>query len=267
MVRSRASASPWRVGTSHVRIGAMNELQYRANFFFALVQSMLALGTALVVLGIIFRQTSNLAGWTRWELLVVYGVFTLVYGVLSAFVQPNMQRIVNEIREGKLDYALVRPADSQVLVSLRDIRFWALTDVLVGLIIIAISAVQLDELSVAHIAAFIGTLILGLICIYCFWLMLASAAFWLVRINEVQELFDGLYRAGRYPTGIYPRWMRTGLTVLVPLAFAITVPSEAITGRLAAGSFLGSLAAAAILLVVSRLLWKKGLRRYDGASS
>jgi ABC-2 type transport system permease protein len=196
MARSRASASPWSVASSHIRIGAMNELQYRANFFFALVQSLLAVSTAVLVLAIIFRQTDELAGWTQWELLVVYGVFTLVYGVLGAFVQPNMQRIVNEVREGKLDYALVRPADSQVLVSLRDIRFWALTDVLVGLVIIAISAVQLDEFSALHIAAFIGTLLLGLICIYCFWLMLASAAFWLVRINEVQELFDGLYRAG-----------------------------------------------------------------------
>jgi ABC-2 type transport system permease protein len=250
-----------------VRVGAMNELQYRANFIFALVQSLLALGTALIVLAVIFRQTDELAGWSRWELLVVYGVFTLVYGVLSAFVQPNMQRVVEEIREGKLDYALVRPADSQVLVSLRDIRFWSLTDVLVGLVIIAIAVARLDELSVAHVAAFVGTLFLGLICIYCFWLMLASAAFWLVRINEVQELFDGLYRAGRYPTGIYPRWMRTGLTVLVPLAFAITVPSEALTGRLAAGSFLGSLAAAIVLITASRLLWKRGLRRYDGASS
>jgi ABC-2 type transport system permease protein len=50
----------------------------------------------------------------------------------------------------------------------------------------------------------------GLISIYCFWLMLASASFWLVRINEVQELFDGLFRAGQYPVGIYPGWLRTG---------------------------------------------------------
>ena len=60
----------------------------------------------------------------------------------------------------------------------------------------------------------------GLVSIYCFWLMLASASFWLVRINEVQELFDGLFRAGQYPVGIYPGWLRYGLTFIVPLAFA-----------------------------------------------
>jgi ABC-2 type transport system permease protein len=41
-----------------------------------------------------------------------------------------------------------------------------------------------------------------------------------------------LYRAGKYPIAMYPGWLRIGLTFLVPLAFAVTVPAEAITSRL-----------------------------------
>jgi ABC-2 type transport system permease protein len=80
-------------------------------------------------------------------------------------------------------------------------------------------------------------------------------------------MFDGIYRAGQYPVGIYPGWLKYGLTFLVPLAFAITVPSEAVTGRLtwqavavAAGTTVG-------MLVLSRWFWRRGLRRYDGASA
>ena len=51
-------------------------------------------------------------------------------GIIRTFIQPNMQRVVEDVRQGKLDFALTKPADAQILVSVR-VRFWQLTDVLV----------------------------------------------------------------------------------------------------------------------------------------
>ena len=121
--------------------------------------------------------------------------------------------------------------------------------------------------TVAGVLGFIALLALGSVMIYCFWLMLATAAFWLVRIEEVQELFQGLYRAGQYPVGIYPGWLRIGLTFLVPLGFAITVPSEALTGRLELAAVVLMIVIAAALVALSRWFWVRGLRRYGSASS
>jgi ABC-2 type transport system permease protein len=246
----------------------MNEMQYRINFVMQMVQSLLSIGTALAVQAVLFSHTDSLGGWERAELLAVIGVFTLVRGLLNMFVQPNMQRVVTEIREGKLDYALTKPADSQVLVSVRDVRFWQVTDVVVGVIVLIVALVELrSTLEPGHVAAFAVMLAVGAVSIYCFWLMLAAAAFWLIRVNEVQELFDGVYRAGQYPVGIYPGWLKYGLTFLVPLAFAVTVPSEAATGRLGWGSVVLAIGMTAALVVVSRWCWLRGLRRYGSASS
>ena len=63
-----------------VRIGALNELQYRANFWLQLLESGIALGTGLVVLGLVFSQTPALNGWSQPELLAVVGVHTLWAG-------------------------------------------------------------------------------------------------------------------------------------------------------------------------------------------
>ncbi|MEP7204049.1 MAG: ABC-2 family transporter protein [Ilumatobacteraceae bacterium] len=257
-----------RLAGTFLRIGVMNEMQYRINFLLQLVQSLLTIGTGLVILAVVFSKTDDLGGWSRPQLLAVMGVFTLVGGVIRTFIQPNMQRVVNDVREGKLDHALTKPADAQLLVSVRDVRFWQLTDVLVGLVVLIIALAQLTPSSQwQDVVAFVVLLFSGLISIYCFWLMLASASFWLVRINEVQELFDGLFRAGQYPVGIYPGWLRYGLTFIIPLAFAITVPSEAVTGRLAWQSVVVMIGFTIVLLVVSRWCWKRGLRRYGGASA
>jgi ABC-2 type transport system permease protein len=257
-----------RLTATFLRVGVMNEMQYRINFFLQLLQSLLTVGTGLVVLAVVFSKTNELGGWDRPQLLAVMGVFTLVGGIIRTFIQPNMQRVVYDVRDGKLDFALTKPADAQLLVSIRDVRFWQLTDVLVGLVVLIVALVQIEPRPHWQQAlAFVALLLSGLVSIYCFWLMLASASFWLVRIDEVQELFDGLFRAGQYPVGIYPGWLRYGLTFIIPLAFAITVPSEAITGRLAWQSVAVMIGFTAVLLGISRWCWKRGLRRYGGASA
>jgi ABC-2 type transport system permease protein len=122
-------------------------------------------------------------------------------------------------------------------------------------------------LGVAEVLGFVAALVLGTVIIYCFWLMLTTAAFWVVRLDETQELFEGVYRAGQYPVGIYPGWMRVGLTFLIPIAFAVTVPSEAVTGRLDGATLGFTFVFCMLMLVLSRALWRRGLRRYSGASA
>jgi ABC-2 type transport system permease protein len=257
-----------RLAVTFLRVGIMTEAQYRVNFFIQLLQSLLNIAVGLVTLALLFAHTSDLKGWTRPQLLAVMGVFTLVGGLVRTFIQPNMQRVIQDVREGKLDFALTKPADAQVLISVREVSLWQLTDVLVGIAVLTVAMVQLrNSVDAGHIVAFVGLLGVGMVAIYSFWLLLATASFWLVRMDEVQELFEGLFRAGQYPVGIYPGWLRYGLTFLVPLAFAITVPSEAVTDRLTWPAVVVAVGSAVVLLGVSRWAWTRGLRRYGGASS
>jgi ABC-2 type transport system permease protein len=76
-----------------------------------------------------------------------------------------------------------------------------------------------------------------------------------------------MYRAGQWPVTIYPTWLRTGLTFLVPVAFAVTVPAEALTGRLTLETLLAAAGVCALLLAVARRWWRTGLRSYSGASA
>ena len=246
----------------------MNEMQYRVNFFVQLIQSLLTLATSLVVLAIVFDRTDTLGGWTKPELLAVMGIFTLVDGVIRAFIQPNMARLIGEIRDGKLDHLLTKPADAQTLVSVRQVEIWQVIDVVLGAVLIVIAARRFDRpVTQWSTLSFVVMLLVGLIVIYCFWLMLATCAFWLVRMHEVEELFGGLLRAGQYPVGIYPGWMRAGLTFIVPLAFAVSVPAEALTGRVTRGTMVVAGAMAVGLAAFSRWFFHRGLRRYGSASS
>ena len=258
----------FRLAWAYFRVGALNELQYRVNFFIQVFQSFLALGTGLVGLALVFNHTDSLSGWSRPELLAVMGIHILMGGLIKTTIQPNMERLMGDVQQGTLDYTLTRPADSQVLVSVREVRIWQVVDILMGLFVLLVALVQIqNRVGLWQALGFGIALFMGGLMIYCFWLMLTTGAFWVVRMDQIVELFQGVYQAGRWPVGIYPFWLRTGLTFLVPVAFAVTVPAEALTGRLTWQTMLGAAALTAFLLVLARWVWKTGLRNYSGASA
>jgi ABC-2 type transport system permease protein len=267
-VSRREPLRPFKLFGVFFRVGALNELQYRANLAVQVFQSVIALVTGLVVLALVFGQTTNLGGWTQSELLAVMGVHILMGGVIGAAVQPNMERLMTDVRQGTLDFILTKPEDSQVLVSVREFRIWRLVDVVVGAIVLTVAIVQIQgTLGLGTALAFAFALVVGATMIYCFWLILTTAAFWIVRMDEIHELWDGIYQSGRWPVTIYPGWLQISLTYLVPIAFAVTVPAEVLTGRLTLETLALATALAVALVLVSRWWWRFGLKHYAGASA
>jgi ABC-2 type transport system permease protein len=85
--------------------------------------------------------------------------------------------------------------------------------------------------------------------------------------NDIVLVWSSLYQVGRWPVGIYPSWLRLILTILVPVAFAVTIPSEALTGRLSLSTLTLATALTAVIFTISHAIWRLGLRNYAGASA
>jgi ABC-2 type transport system permease protein len=264
----RSAGFPVGLFSAHFRVGLLNELEYRANFFVQILQSLLELATAIAGLLVVFRHTDQLKGWTRDELVGLLGIYFLVGGLISTVIRPSLERFMEDVRRGTLDFTLTKPRDAQLLVSIRQIRIWKLADFLLGAALIAYAGIRIQ----AHIGwfdamAFALALFSGAMIVYCYWLMLATCTFWFVKIENILVIFQSMYEAGRWPIGLYPGWLRVMLTALVPVAFAVTVPAEALVGRLHWGMLLGALALSAVMLIASRWFWLVGLRSYSGASA
>lgn len=221
-----------------------------------------------MVLKLVYSHTNELNGWSEAELLVVMGIQILLGGVIRMSIQPNMQRVMQEVRDGKLDFALTKPEDSQLLISVREVRIWRVVDVVAGALVLAYGVNGLERsVDAGDAALFVAMLLVGAFTIYCFWLAITTLAFWIVNTWSILELFDGVYQTGRWPVSIYPGWLRYSVTFLIPIAFAITVPAEAATSRLEWGTIALALGFAAVLFVFTRWFWRFGLSRYSGASA
>lgn len=250
------------------RLSAMSEMAYRANFYLQLVESLLIIATYLGIVGVVFSQTDSLGGWSPAELTGLVGVYFLVMGAINLVIAPSLQRFLEDIVTGNLDYTLVKPEDAQLLVSIGEFRVWKLIDVALGVVVLVVAIIwQAAGIGWPTALGFGVAMLAGSAIIYSFWLMLATLAFWFIRVENILQVFWSMYLAGRWPIGIYPGWLRWTLTLVVPIAFAVTVPAEAISGRASAAALAGAVLLALCLLAASRWFWRHGLKHYSGASA
>lgn len=261
-------AGATRLAVLHVKMGALNEMQYRANFWVQLLNSLLTLGTGIVAIAVVYTHTDTLGGWTPPELLIVMGVHLMVGGVLRTIIQPNMWRLLRDVEEGTLDYTLTRPADSQLLVSVREVSLWNLVDVVTGGSVIAWALTRLSG-DTGWVAAlgFLLAILCGALIIYAIWVSAATLAFKVVRVDNLMQLLGGIYEAGRWPVSVYPIWLRGSLTFVIPLAFAVTVPAETLSGRVEVWWVAIAVGVTLAMLALSRFIWRWGIRNYSGASA
>jgi len=179
-----------------------------------------------------------------------------------------MAELIEAVREGTLDFTLTKPEDAQLLVSIRRVNIWKLTDVGLGAGVLATALLRLGEkVGWGRSGAFVLTLLAGAVIVYAFWLMLATLSFWFVRVENILEIFQSMYEAGRWPVSLYPGWLMFAMTFIVPVAFAVTVPAQALTGHVTGTTIAGTAALAVAMAVLSRLVWRLGLRHYSGASA
>jgi ABC-2 type transport system permease protein len=242
------------------------ELEYRLNFLIASLSSLVSVIGSIFSLFLFYRGGYTFAGWTWQEALIVLGIFTFLQGISATFLIPNLNRIVEQVEKGTLDFVLLKPISSQFWLSTRIISPWGFPDLFFGGLIIIYAGNQLNLQITDYIFGTIP-IILGTIILYSLWFMLGATSIWFVKIYNVTEVLRGLLEAGRYPMAAYPALYRVFFTFIVPVAFLTTIPAEAMLGRSQLPWLIGSLILAVALFLIAKYFWQFALRFYTSASS
>lgn len=250
------------------RVSVQEAVAYRVDFFTHVATALAQVGAELLGLWTIFSNTDSLAGWDAWQILALLGVFRVMSGLIALFIAPNMRQIMQDIRDGTLDFVLIKPINSQFYVSVRRMVIWQGFTILTGIVMAAVAGVKLSTaVSVGRAIMFVVMLGAGASIIYSFWLVLATLAFWFTRISNIEMVFWNVFEAGRYPVDIYRRPVRWLLTYIVPLAFLTTFPARALVGKLEPSNLVAALVVAAVAMAGASWFWRYGLRHYSGASA
>jgi ABC-2 type transport system permease protein len=251
-----------------IRASLQLALQYRWDFLLEGFLALFGVAVALLPLWIAFQDRPTVAGWTFPEALVVLGWFTVLKGVLEGAINPSLVAVVDHIRTGTLDFVLLKPADAQFLVSTARFVPWRLLDVAAGLGILVYAFAQMGRApSLLHLAGAIALFGSALLILYSLWILVISAAFHVVRIDNLAFLFTAIFDAARWPATVFRGVLRLVFTVVIPLALMTTYPSMALLGTLEPPAALGTVGGAVAFAAFSRLVWRRSVGKYTSASS
>lgn len=242
------------------------ELEYRGNFFLATLSAIGLLVGSVFSLSLLYQGGYRPGGWRLEEALLVLGAFTTLQGLAGTLFQPNLNRIVQQVQQGTLDFVLLKPVDSQFWLSTRMFSPWGLPDLLFGLGVWLYAGLRLGFGPWEHLAGLAFLAVAGLI-LYALWFILGTTSIWFVKVGNTTEVLRALLEAGRYPIQAFPAMYRLFFSLVVPVAFLTTVPAEAALGRAGLNTLLVALGLMLGLFAFSRFFWRLALRSYTSASS
>ncbi|MFM8398595.1 MAG: ABC-2 family transporter protein, partial [Pirellula sp.] len=121
------------------RNSLVRDMTFRGNFIVDCISSLAWLTMNLGFYLLIFfhvRSIGATSGWGRDEFYVFLATTWIINSIVQAFLMPNAQEFSELIRTGGLDYALLRPVDTQFLISFRRVEWASLSNGVAGLIIL-----------------------------------------------------------------------------------------------------------------------------------
>jgi ABC-2 type transport system permease protein len=261
-----------RLFVAFARFGLATEMAFRVNFLVKLLVEILWLGILLVFYWKLFENTSSIAGWSRSEYFLFVGCHYTLAGIVETFFLTNCVEFAELVRSGDLDTYLLKPIDEQFLISCRWIDWSTLPNVVQGIVIMTIALAVMDwKFDPLRFLLFVVVFTCGCALAYSFLLMLSSTAVWLVRNQNLMEMWWLFTTLMRYPRAIYEGpWAKPFgwfFTFVVPILIVVNVPADTLIRVLDPVFILWTVIAAVGMVLISRRFFRRALQSYRSASS
>jgi ABC-2 type transport system permease protein len=245
----------------------VREFIYRSNTIALTVADMIWVVVEFAFFEVIYSNIGNINGWSKDQTFFFLGIFISSDALFTTGFQRSFWNFPYLVSQGDLDILLTKPVNAAFLATFKELNLSQLLNLFLGFYIIN---------HYGEAAGFDGGLawfgvafwiFIGLITQYLmrFWFCIWS--FWLDRGITVSRLYYQFYALANKPEGLYPKAVRFLIKTALPFAFLGSIPAQALTHR---GPISDYFLVVGVLLGYAGFvvfLWKRGLRRYQSASS
>jgi ABC-2 type transport system permease protein len=258
-------------------------MMFPANF---LIETISSFGWVMMNVGfylLIFEYTSQIGegtnagdAWDKYQFFVFIATSMFINSIVQMFFMTNADEFSELIRTGGLDFALLKPIDTQFLISLRKIEWSSLANfaVAAALMVYALPRVEGFHLTILQVLLYPFYVATGIIILYSLTIVLAAASVWLGRNTSIYDFWFYITTFSRYPMEIYSGpvglWIQRGFTYLLPILIVVNVPARMLAKPLQreyAYLAVFALLATAASFTASRWIFQRALSSYRSASS
>ena len=277
----------WGVVLAFAKNSLIRDMTFRTNFILECVSSiswtMMNVGFYLIV----FAHANSIGaatGWGKYEFFVFMATTWIINSLVETFFMPNAEEFSELIRTGGLDFALLKPIDTQFLVSFRKMDWSSLSNLLMALILLGFSLWQLAhradnplQIHFSMLFFYPFYILCGVAILYSLTITLSATSIWLGRNQTLYDFWFYITNFSRYPMEIYQRGWGMSLwgtfTFVIPVLVVVNVPARLLAQPLHPRAWWEwplagfTVVAAVVSLWASRWVFQRALSSYRSASS
>jgi ABC-2 type transport system permease protein len=263
-----------------LRNSLLRDMSFRANFIIECISSMSWVVMTLGFYLLIFQYAEQVGGWAKWDFFAFLATSLIINSIVEMFFMPNAENFSELIRKGGLDFLLLKPADTQFLVSLQRVDWSSLANVMLGVALLLVSMYNLvtDPVNPKVIAPQMFVLypfyiLCGVAILYSLMIALSATSIFLGRNQSLYDFWFYVTTFSRYPFEIYTgnalgRGLWFFFLFVIPVLVVVNVPARVVARPLGQWWLAPwAVLATALSLIISRWFFQLALRRYRSASS
>jgi ABC-2 type transport system permease protein len=265
-------ASDLRKWAAVLGIWLKDGVAYRAQGIIWVFADLVTIGATMPVIWIAAARSNGgtVGGYSIGQMASYYLVMLTLTGFISSHI---MWEIATEIKEGQFSSALLRPISYYQFSFLRNLSWRLMRPILflpfLTLFVLGFHA-ALAGAQYHFSLAFVASVLAGHVVSFCFVMAMAPIAFFTQEVYSIFEIYyvpQSLLSGAMFPISVLPAWA-AGIPKALPFYYTVGAPSEMLVGRIAPGSewrVVGiQVCWAALLYLVGKLLWSRGLKAYAG---
>jgi|GEM_PF-3974747 len=239
---------------------------YKKSLYIETVANILFVSMVLVFWEVIYSKFPNHQIGLKKEELYVYLAFVEIFHGLKQSFFPLTSKFWRIIYSGQMLSIMIRPIHPILLFLMNNLRLQQLLPpipIIILLLIQGRAAWSFSSLISGLFVVLFGVLLVALLEI-----TLCLFSFWITKMNALDEIVDSFMNFTKYPLTIFHYGWQIIFTVVFPFMFYTTIPSfVAILDKgISYYVLIIGILLIGIWYLLLRLLWKKGVRSYDGFS-
>lgn len=272
-----------RTFLTFARNSLIRDMMFPANF---VIETISSIGWVLMNIGfylLIFNYTDQIGGdgpsgaaWDKHQFFVFVATSMFINSIVQVFFMENAEEFSELIRTGNLDFALLKPIDTQFLISLRKMDWSSCATFGVAIFLMAYALPRIDgfTLTIWQVVLYPVYILAGVAILYSLTIVLSACSVWLGRNQSIYDFWFYITNFSRYPMEIYRGpigdWLRMVFTFILPIMIVVNVPARMLAKPVQKEySYLAIYAIFATIasLLASRWVFLKALQSYRSASS
>lgn len=257
-----------KIWAASIRYSMVRSMMFRFDFLLWMGVGLIWTVVNVLLIEVIFGHIESLAGWSKYEMLLLIGTNTIISRIFNTFFLTNLLELGRKIRMGEFDFTIVQPGSPLFMVTTRKIDLDGLPNIAVGLGIVMYSAMKLGiHPSVADLAIYTIMVFCGVVFHFSGLLLIASTSFWIISTEGAENGYFSLFQFGRIPQSAFKGFFNFLLVYLFPVVIITNIPARVLIDGITWMHLAWLLTAVSVWFVIAFTVFRLGSIRYTSASS